>query len=235
MHWVNKSDHEVSGLGTLQVMDGALLVTDAMLLPQKNGRAHTDIEPEDVAKLEYELRNSDGHLRFWWHSHVDMPVFWSIQDLSTQKDLAAGGWFLSTVFNKKDEMRSSICMSKPLPLLMDNIPNEVLSLVDPKQIDQWNEEYRQNVTNVVWTSQYSNRNPVVKKSDPNPATIDNIIQKYADQDGVGTVGEEDDVTWVMEAYGCGVVRATEIVEAWARGEMVEEDDPHYTNRYGVEV
>lgn len=146
MHWVNKSNYEVSGMGLITRHDNILVVTEAMLLPQTNGRAHTDIEPEDVGKLEFQLKDMPGQMKFWWHSHVDMSVFWSHQDRETQKDLAAGGWFLSTVFNKKREMRSAICMQKPIPLFIDDIKTEVIQYLDKELTDEWDASYDLNVT-----------------------------------------------------------------------------------------
>ena len=86
MHWVDKSDYEVSGLGTLTCDEnGVFRVKSAMLLPQKNGTTHTDIEAEDVGKLMYALKDQAGELRFWWHSHVNMGVFWSGTDINSNR------------------------------------------------------------------------------------------------------------------------------------------------------
>lgn len=158
MYWVNKSNYEVSGLGTLTVeADNTLRVRSAMLLPQKNGATHTDIEPEDVGKLMFQLRNEPGDLRFWWHSHVDMPVFWSGTDMDTIRKIGAGGWFLSTVFNKKRELRSAFYsvngMNTPWglsSLFLDELETSVGPFVDPLQ-EIWDAEYTKNVTNVYVT------------------------------------------------------------------------------------
>src|SRR5687768_16700469 len=108
MHWVNKSNFEVSGLGNVILEEGGIMrVVDAIMLPQKNGHTHTDIEGEDAAKAMYLLRNAPGDLKFWWHTHVDMDVFWSGTDRDTIRKIGAGGWFLSTVFNKKNQTRSA--------------------------------------------------------------------------------------------------------------------------------
>lgn len=167
MHWVNKSHYEVSGLGTLEIQEGGIFrVTSAMLLPQKNGTTHTDIESEDVGKLMYALRESPGQLRFWWHSHVDMPVFWSGTDMDTIRKISAGGWFLSTVFNKKNEMKSAYCAVAgaqtpwgPQEHFEDNLETTIMPFIEP-QATAWDEEYRINVTNslpvtVPYTSQYA--------------------------------------------------------------------------------
>lgn len=152
MHWINKSDHEVSGLGIVQVeADGILRVTHAMLLPQVNGPTHTDIEPEDAAKLLYKCKDIDGALRFWWHSHVNMDVFWSGTDMDTIKKIGQGGWFLSTVFNKKREMRSSFYSVNGTrtpwgesSLFQDNLTTTVMPFHE-LNAEQWDAEYTENV------------------------------------------------------------------------------------------
>lgn len=152
MHWVNKSSNEVSGLGTLTLEEGGIFrVTSALMLPQRNGAAHTDIEPEDVNKLLFETRNEPGNLRFWWHSHVQMSVFWSGTDMDTIKKLGAHGWFLSTVFNQKNEMRSAYYSFDGLQtpfgnqsLFLDELETQVEAAPHP-DATEWDEEYTKNV------------------------------------------------------------------------------------------
>lgn len=153
MHWVNKSQFEVSGLGMVRVeKDGVLRVVSAILLPQKNGSTHTDIEAEDVNKALYLLRESEGDLRWWWHSHVKMAVFWSGTDHDTIKKIGSGGWFAATVFNQKNEVKSCYYgasgQSTPWgnqPLFLDDLITNVTTLADPR-IAEWDAEYDKNVT-----------------------------------------------------------------------------------------
>lgn len=152
MHWVNKSQDEVSGLGTLVCEpDGVFRVNKVMLLPQTNGATHTDIEPEHVGKLMYQMRDS-GDLRFWWHSHVKMPVFWSGTDMDTIKKLGQGGWFLSTVFNQMNEMKSAFYAveGQTTPwgtsaLFIDELATKVEPFVEDNAA-RWDAEYTENVT-----------------------------------------------------------------------------------------
>lgn len=156
MYWVNKSKFEVSGLGlvTVDKATGTLTVEDAILLKQKNSYTHTDIEPEDVNKAMFELRNAPGDLRFWWHSHVDMDVFWSRTDRDTIEKIGAGGWFLNTVFNKKHEKRSALYVrngqTTPLgttALFLDEIPTEIEKEFNPS-LELWEKEYEEKVINL---------------------------------------------------------------------------------------
>lgn len=156
MHWVNKSQYEVSGLGTVILEgDNTFRVTQAMLLPQKNGQTHTDIEAEDVGKLMFAMKDEPGDLRFWWHSHVDMDVFWSGTDMDTIKKIGQGGWFLSTVFNKAREMRSAYYgvsgQTTPFgvaPLFLDELTTTVDNYADDKTAE-WDAQYTKMVTNQV--------------------------------------------------------------------------------------
>lgn len=125
MYWVKKATGEISGLGTVEVKDGKFYILDAFLLPQKNGAAHTDIEAEDVCTMMYERRNDPGQINFWWHSHVNMSAFWSGTDTDTMDKLAAGGWFVSTVFNKRSETRSALTMVNKSEIEFEGEANKI--------------------------------------------------------------------------------------------------------------
>jgi hypothetical protein len=161
MYWVDKSQYEVSGLGTVVVQDdGSLRVTGAILLPQVNTTTHTDISPENVCKAMYETRNEPGELRFWWHSHVQMGVFWSGEDMSTIKDIGKGGWVLATVFNQKRELRSAVYSKgilaspwrkEPEDVFLDELSTSIPVPKDPNE-DAWATEYADKVKNVSYIS-----------------------------------------------------------------------------------
>lgn len=157
MHWVHKSNMEVSGLGKVKLEDGGIIrVVDVMLLPQRVGSTHTDIETDDLNRAMYLLRETEGELKWWWHSHVDMGVFWSGTDMDTIKKLGAGGWFANSVFNKKREIRSATWVQQVqqvgLPwggttassIFQDELETRVVDYRDPKA-DEWDAEYERNV------------------------------------------------------------------------------------------
>ncbi len=152
MYWVNKSSHEVSGLGMVSIDEsGIFRVTHAMLLPQENTGTSTDIEADAAADMMYKCRHLPGDLRFWWHSHVDMDVFWSGTDMKTMRELGAAGWFLSTVFNKKREIRSAYLAAQgsstpwgQSELFLDSLPTTILPFVEVNA-QQWDTEYTENV------------------------------------------------------------------------------------------
>lgn len=156
MHYVNASDFEVSGVGNVIVekTDGDTIfrVISCHLLPQVNTRAHTEIDAAAMAKLEYQERATPGELRWWWHSHVDMAVFWSGEDRSTIEELSAAGWFTATVFNKKREVRSAYAQGGAVPFMLDELITEVKRVLDPKLVESWDAKYKEMCKNRTYTS-----------------------------------------------------------------------------------
>lgn len=113
MFFVSKCEIEVSGMGlcSYEPNGNYFWVRDVFLLEQEAGGAHTDIDAAALGKLEHKVLSEKlpGELNFWWHSHVNMPTFWSGTDLDTIHTIGANGYCLATVFNKKKEMRSAVC------------------------------------------------------------------------------------------------------------------------------
>lgn len=141
MHWVHKAgNYEVSGLGNV-VYDKAnkcLRVDEVWLLDQENSGATTDICENAVGKLMYDHHKSgvEGDLRFWWHSHAGMNVFWSGTDMATIKELGEGGWFLNTVFNNKEEMRTCLYMTDPMEIFSDELETHITSEIYDDEVEQ---------------------------------------------------------------------------------------------------
>lgn len=160
MHWINKSNDEVSGFGrcTYYKETKVLYVHDAYLLKQKNGAAHTDIDGQALAKLMYKTKDEEGELKWWWHSHVNMAVFWSGTDTATIKELASQGWMGATVFNKKEETRSAIGMLASTALMdsdvviKDDLPTYIMDYQDEEEKKLWDKEYDDNIEKTVYQS-----------------------------------------------------------------------------------
>ena len=110
MFYVDKSPVEISGLGKI-VWDAekrVFTVTAVGICEQENTGTTTDLTASGIGKLIYELRQNEGALAFWWHSHVNMGAFWSGTDEATQKEHSShtpNGWLISSVFNKKKESK----------------------------------------------------------------------------------------------------------------------------------
>lgn len=150
MHWVNKSSDEISGLGMVEFNEktNTFHITDTMLLEQRNGAAETELQPDDINRAQFELINAKGDLRWHWHSHVNMAVFWSSTDHAMMKLLSDHGWFITTVFNKKAEQKSAYSSTNHLfPIFLDDLTFEVAK----EEIDTkaWDEEYEKKCKKIV--------------------------------------------------------------------------------------
>ncbi len=156
MHWVDKSDFEVSWIGTLTYNKetNQFVVQEIFLLEQVNEKAETEIKAADLCDLLYDTRNEVGDLRWWGHSHVKMGVFWSGTDRKTMKELSQDGWFLSTVFNQKREMKTAFTQGGEMPLMVDDIPTYIYDPVSKEEKEEWDDLYKKNVKNKTYSSTY---------------------------------------------------------------------------------
>lgn len=156
MYWVDKADFEVSGFGTCKYADGIFTVTDAILLKQEGGATHTDIDPTALSKAQYELRNAEGDLRFWWHSHVNMEAFMSGTDTTTIKDIAKQGWCVAAVFNKRRQYQTAIGYKYETPFggslvhYEEKLPLELTMSLSAELIAELEESYNEHVTEKKW-------------------------------------------------------------------------------------
>lgn len=146
MHWIEKATGEVSGLGKVIVDGNEMLVTDAILLDQENTAASTELEADAITKAMYEMREVEGHLNFWWHSHANMDVFWSGTDKDTILQLGEKGWVLASVFNKKREVKTAYYQKSngfyPSVFVDDICTREIWSISD-NELSSWDEEFKQ--------------------------------------------------------------------------------------------
>ena len=144
MHYVDKAPGEISGLGTLTLDEGVFTVGKVVLCKQKNTGSTTDLDADDVATAMFQLKDEPGDMRFWWHSHADMGVFWSTTDHETMAELAEHGWFLSTVFNKKREMKTCLTFKHEVFGLydQDSIKTEIDEPAPQELVDSWDENFK---------------------------------------------------------------------------------------------
>jgi hypothetical protein len=132
--YVCKVNTEISGLGIIEKDKGKgiLTVKDIWLLPQKCTAATTEISKDGMAKF-YDKMISEGKdtslIKLWWHSHCDMPVFWSPTDTGTVEDFDTEqpqeNWFLSIVTNKEAKIKCRLDIFDPVRITLDNLPWEV--------------------------------------------------------------------------------------------------------------
>lgn len=108
-NWVDICPQEISGLGIVSAKGGTIYVEDALLLTQECSPAETELDREAIAELQFSLdKNNRDKLRLWWHSHVNMGVFWSGTDEANIRSLRGDKFFLHSVFNKREEHRTRL-------------------------------------------------------------------------------------------------------------------------------
>lgn len=153
MYYVRKSDHEVSGFGNVEYDPQKKLftVTNCILLKQENTRTSSTIDPIAMGKAMYEQRDNPNGLKWWWHSHVDMNVFWSGNDMNVIRGLGQPSWVTATVFNKKNEMRSAFyqlvhVMGNKHEIFVDQIPTTIERYLKKEDTDKWDKLYAEHVS-----------------------------------------------------------------------------------------
>src|SRR3990167_7646109 len=84
---------EVSALGEVEVQGSRLYIPNELhILPQERGPGHVELDMDEVAKfLTQHVRagKNPERVRLWFHTHVNMSVFWSKTDEDTIERLAA--------------------------------------------------------------------------------------------------------------------------------------------------
>jgi len=129
--WVDLCSVEISGLAKGEVFRGPktgrlhFKVDDVELFRQWGTGGGTEIDPLELAEWQEKI-GAMGVMPdvdiFWWHSHVNMGVFWSGTDEECIRSLVNKGVLASIVFNKRREWKA-----------------RVDTLIGPKNV-QWTQE-----------------------------------------------------------------------------------------------
>ena len=131
--YVEACPMEVGGLGTVEQVGQLLIVRDVFLLEQEVSPVSTVLDQAAVVKFLTDWTRSGNDpsiIRFWWHSHADMDVFWSETDMATIRQFTQGNWLLSLVGNRKRQTRTRLTTSEPFPFAVDFLPVEVIPDVE---------------------------------------------------------------------------------------------------------
>ncbi len=150
MHLIRRDPrNEITGFGNIEIDSEGLTVQSVFLMPQTVSGGAADIEAVDVARAMRIAAQSGkpGTMRWWWHSHAKMDVFWSNTDRETITELAKAGWFAASVFNVQGEVLSGFWQGTPVPIVLSDIPTVIgKPAVARKTLDEWNAEFDENVT-----------------------------------------------------------------------------------------
>lgn len=126
--YVLNTSTEISGLGVVELIDKRLTITKVYLPRQKVSGSSTDLNTESVAQIVIELSNQglENKLLCWWHSHVNMPTFWSGTDEATIQLLTNNSFFVSIVVNKNFDMLTRIEIFNPMHISFDNVTTKIV-------------------------------------------------------------------------------------------------------------
>lgn len=163
-YYIEEIDYEISGLGVVEKLaNGDLYVPDIYLFEQRVTGTETQLDPKDVDKFyddmlasipendpeaREEMFDKIGKIKLWWHSHVNMGVFWSGTDVATQNSLDIDqdveNWWLSIVGNKKGERKAKLNVYKPHKMFLDDL--EIVVEEDKDLREQIKKEIEEKVT-----------------------------------------------------------------------------------------
>lgn len=138
------AEGEISGFGSLNKRN----VIDSLfpLLEQECGYADTEMT-EDAIQGFIESGNSQ-RARVWWHSHVDMGVFWSPTDENNIETLGRFyDYIISIVVNKRREIKTRLDIFRPVRIkfLDANLRLSVPALAD-QELEKMKTEIAEKVT-----------------------------------------------------------------------------------------
>lgn len=115
---------EISGLGTIDIIDGLFVIGEVYLLKQTASQTTTELDSDAIAELLMNMATEGkdtGRIKLWWHSHGNMKPFWSAQDEQTCRAMSAS-WMVALVTNKAGESLARVELSHPVRL---SVPIEV--------------------------------------------------------------------------------------------------------------
>lgn len=153
-YWADAASGEVSGLGIVENIKGQMIVKEVFILEQECSGTDTELNPESISKLMTELMQTDkdpSKLKFWWHSHVNMGVFWSGTDDECAETLSKEFAF-STVVNKKGESKTRLDLYEPFRITVDNIRLIEVTAEDEDLKKQCEQDVKDKVKEKTWGS-----------------------------------------------------------------------------------
>jgi hypothetical protein len=136
--YVEACDIEMTGFGVVKKIrrrDGSgvnhrLHIERLLPLPlQYNTCANSTVTPEDLKNLIDSNVPSDkkNTVAFMWHSHAEMPSYWSDTDIKNQNDWLGSQFLISLVINKYTEYEIRYDEYTPFRHTCDDIHLKVLS------------------------------------------------------------------------------------------------------------
>lgn len=127
--YVMAVDSEIAGMGSIELSEsGDITLTDVMIYEQDVTGGTADLSSEAIAKWQSELVKAGGSpkkWKLWWHSHVNMPAFFSGIDTATMDRQTEGDFMVSLVVNKRRERLCRMDVYRPFRMKQENVSIEI--------------------------------------------------------------------------------------------------------------
>lgn len=128
--YVMSVSSEIAGMGRVSVSPdgGSITVEEVMIYEQEVTGATADLSPQAIAKWQSDLVKAGGspkHWKLWWHSHDNMPAFFSGRDTATIDANADCDWLCSLVVNKKREREARLDLYRPFRMYVEDMDIQI--------------------------------------------------------------------------------------------------------------
>ena len=191
---VELSPEEVSWFSYVEnAGDNIFKIKDAYIIPQKVTGSETEMTTEGLSEFMTKTIKEKGmqyykNIRCWGHSHVNMSVSPSGQDVKQISEFNNGEFYIMLIFNKKGDIYSEIrdfkngLRYKGIPIMLDANVNQ--NVDDIKQeLDEKVKKQTFSHPSFVPNYHYVNGRPIDISSKPEPAiklTNENEIDGQVD-------------------------------------------------------
>lgn len=120
MAYVDAVDTEITGFFDVEYNpeDNQLEVGEVFLIEQTASGGDVEMDEDAISQFMVEMikKGKEQMPRGWWHSHVNMNVFWSGTDETTiTKDFTNDTYTVSLVVNKKRECKAVVMIWDTVP------------------------------------------------------------------------------------------------------------------------
>lgn len=135
-YFVENCNTEISGLGKIREKSDSLELYDVEIFEQNVSATHSDLDTKTLAKFLNEktlTKESVKDYKAWWHSHVNMEVFFSLTDEYTINISREFPYLVSIVMNKLHDIEARLDIYSPLRI---TIPLKIeIEVKDNKEIE----------------------------------------------------------------------------------------------------
>lgn len=128
--YIKLTDEEISGLGISSINKAGdeIIIRDVRIWEQECTAMTTEIIDNKHLIDAVEEYKKEGvpmeDMNVWWHSHVNMDVFWSNTDQETIDNWFNEKYLVAVVGNKKKEFKGQISLKKPFKFNINNVDIE---------------------------------------------------------------------------------------------------------------